>query len=72
MMVIVQSSLVQFKMVLCARKSPYALHPVSEKFPQSSIDGGGGKGSGGGRRRQNIRSLRDTKEEPLILIHRDG
>ena len=24
-------------MVLCARKSPYALHPVSQKFPQGCL-----------------------------------
>ena len=28
-------------------------------------------GGGGGRRRPNIQSFRDTKEEPLILIHRE-
>ena len=32
-------SSVQFKMVsnLCTRKSPYALHPVSQKFPQRCL-----------------------------------
>ena len=35
----VQFSLVQFtwRWYLCARKSPYALHPVSQKFPQRCL-----------------------------------
>jgi len=48
-------SSVQFssRWYLCARKSPYALHPVSQKFPQRCLSGGS--------------SVRLTDDGPLLL-----